>query len=90
MSDDESILGFGDGVNFSVNSNDDQVTLYTLGARGGVLGWYITSPSQGHGQSTRQKPTWYISHPFRMFPTSFPAVFLGQEMVSTFTVFQIM
>ena len=40
----------------------------TLGARGGGLGWYITSTSQGHGQSTRQKPTWYISSPFRMFP----------------------
>ena len=28
MSDDESILGFGDGIDFSVNSDDDQVTLY--------------------------------------------------------------
>ena len=62
----------------------------TLGAVGGVLGWYITSPSQGHGQSTWQKPTWYIASSFRMFPASFPAVSLGQEMVSTFTMSQVM
>ena len=62
----------------------------TLGARGSVLGWYITSPSQGHGQSTRQKPTWHILSPFKISPTSFSAVFLGQEMAGTFTVFQIM
>jgi len=47
------------------------VRWWTLGARGGVLGWYISSP-------------------FRIFPTSFPAVFLGQEIAGTFTVFQIM
>ena len=61
-----------------------------LGARGGVLGWYITSPLQGHGQSTRQRPTWYISSPFRIFPASFPTVSPGQEMAGTFTVFQVM
>ena len=62
----------------------------SLGARGGFLGWYITSPSQGHRQSTWQKPTWYIASSFRMFPASFPAVSLGQEMVSTFTMSQVM
>ena len=40
---------------------------HTLGARGGGLGWYITRTSQGHGQSTRQKPTWHIPSTFRIF-----------------------
>jgi len=56
------------------DDNDDIAGLETLGARGGVLGRYITSTSQGYGQSTRQEPTRYIPSPFRMFPASFPAV----------------
>jgi len=33
---------------------------------------------------------WYIPSPFRMFPASYLAVSMGQEMAGTFTVFQIM
>jgi len=32
----------------------------TLGARGGVLGWYTANTLQGHGQSTHYIPTWAL------------------------------
>jgi len=34
--------------------------LCTLGARGGVLGWYTENTLQGHGQSTHHIPTWTL------------------------------
>jgi hypothetical protein len=46
--------------------------------------------SQGNGQSTHQKPTQYIANTFRISQANFIAVFLVQEMPSTFTVFQVM
>ena len=63
---------------------------YTLGARGGVLSQYITSTSQRSGQCTQHLPTGYISSMFRIFPANFHAVSPAQEMVSTFTVSQVM
>ena len=65
-------------------------TMLTLGARGGVLGQYITNTSQGNGQSTEPIPTQHTPRSFRIFQANFPAIFPAQEMVSTFTVFQIM
>jgi len=53
----------GPGMGYLDNPMLDLYNEDSLGARGGGLGWYITSTSQGHGQSTRQKPTWYISCP---------------------------
>ena len=67
-----------------------QVRLYSLGARGGVLGQYIANTSQGNGQSTKPIPTQHTPSSFRIFQANFPAIFPAQEMVSTFTVFQIM
>jgi len=32
----------------------------SLGARGGVLGWYTANTLQGHGQSTHYIPTWAL------------------------------
>ena len=35
-------------------------TLVTLGAKGGVLGWYTANTLQGHGQSTHYIPVWAL------------------------------
>ena len=71
---------------------DDDVLrdMLSLGARGGVPSRYIASTSQGNGQCTQHLPTRYISSTFRIFPTNFHAIFPAQEMISTFTVSQVM
>ena len=61
-----------------------------LGARGGVPSRYIVSTLQGNGQCTQHLPARYISSTFRIFPTNFHAIFPAQEMISTFTVSQVM
>ena len=33
---------------------------FSLGARGGVPGWYTANTLQGHGQSTHHIPTWAL------------------------------
>ena len=62
----------------------------TLGANASFLTQDIVNTLQGHGQCTWEKPIWYISSTFKMFPTSFLAVFLAQEMPRTFTMSLIM
>ena len=42
--------------NWKVN----QVWRNSLGARGGVPGWYTANTLQGHGQSTHHIPTWAL------------------------------
>ena len=46
------------------NTSGDQLRVdrdkITLGARGGVLGWYTANTLQGHGQSTHHIPTWAL------------------------------
>ena len=56
--------------------------LVSLGARGGVLVWYISNTLWGHGQSTHLIPSGFIPITFKMFPTSVlmvypPSYFLG-------------
>ena len=34
--------------------------IVTLGARGGIPGWYTANTLQGHGQSTHYIPTWAL------------------------------
>ena len=53
--------------------------MHTLGARTGVLSWYITSTSQGNKQNTMHVPTQYITSTFRIFPANVPAVSLAWE-----------
>ena len=62
----------------------------SLGARGGGPGRYTAGTSQGHGQCIHQKPTWYIANTFKIYQANFIAMFPVQEMLSTFTVFQVM
>ena len=69
---------------------DESTMIVTLGARGGVLGQYITNTSQGNGQSTKPIPTQHTPSSFRIFQANFPAIFPAQKIVSAFTVFQIM
>jgi len=64
--------------------------LTTLGTRGGGPGRYTAGTSQGRGQCTRQKPTWYIANIFKIYQANFIAMFPVQEMLSTFTVFPVM
>ena len=66
------------------------VTLFTLGAKGGVPGWYTTNTLQGHGQSTHPYTGLGTGGAFIIFQANFFAVFLIQEMLSTFTVSQVM
>ena len=65
-------------------------TEQSLGARGGVPSWYIKSTLQGNGQCTQHLPAQYISSTFRIFPANFHTVFPAQEIISTFTVSQVM
>ena len=62
----------------------------TLGTRPDVLIWYTANTLQGNGQRTCHLPTRYTASTFRIFPASFPAISLVQEMISTFTVFPVM
>ena len=62
----------------------------TLGARTSVPSGYMSSTSQGNGQSTKHVPTRYITSTSRIFPASFPTISLAWRMVSTFTVSQVM
>ena len=73
-----------------LSRSSDYLDCFSLGARGGVPSWYIASTSQGNGQCTQHLPTQYISSTFRIFPTNFHAIFPAQEMISTFTVSQVM
>jgi len=73
----------------SWTSRVQKTVALSLGARASVLGWYITSTSQGNGQSTWDVPTQSIPGTFRIFPASFPAMSLAWGMVRTFTVFQV-
>ena len=61
----------------------------TLGTKASLPGWYITSTSQGNGQSTWDIPTQSISSPFRIFPASVPAISLAWGTARTFTVSQV-
>ena len=47
----------------------------TLGARPGVLTWYIMGTLQGHGQSNCIIPTWYTAGTLGIFQANFLAVF---------------
>jgi len=62
----------------------------SLGARDGVLGWYTENTLQGHRQSTHPYTDPGTESTFIIFQANFFAVFLVQEMLSTFTVSQVM
>jgi len=66
------------------------VLLLTLGAKGSVPGRCTANTLQGNGQSTCHIPAWNTESTFRIFQANFFAVFLVQEMLSTFTVGLVM
>ena len=43
-----------------VSERQHKDTVLTLGAKGGVPGWYTSNTLQGHGQSTHHIPTWAL------------------------------
>ena len=92
---DDQMWGFAIKIatkmfNKNVQQNDHVLHhLFTLGARGGVPGRYTANTSQGNGQSTHPKPTWYTANTFKIFQANSIAMFPAQRIISTFTVFPV-